>query len=201
MLTEEQRALINEKRLQALANRKRLQEELDRSKTSIETIDDPENKKFRVEIGQCIECSAESLDKSFLEAFGIILCKQCIRASTKYEFLPKGKVMEEYLLPESVLKKMKFIMKENPRNKSWTGMKLYLRKFCEEEAIQHFGSLDNLMNEIEQRRSSQFHRALERSSYSFSNTEKAQEKLSSSSRKKHSQKSKVMAMVNTLLDD
>lgn len=203
MLTEEQRALINEKRLQALANKKRLQEELESTISSAETLSDPENKKPRVENEeQCLECSSKSsIDKSFAGAFSILLCRKCIRALSKYELLPKGKVIDEYLLPESIMKKMKFITKENPRNKNWTGMKLYLRKFCEEEAIQHFGSLENLTVEIERRKSSQFERALERSTFSFSNVEKYHDKASSSNKKKFSQKAKVMAMVNALVDD
>ena len=201
MLTKEQRALINEKRLQALANKKRLQEEIERNSYVMgETLNDPESKKLRVENEQCIECSANSIDKSFVEAFALSLCKQCIKTCSQYELLPKGKVIEEYLLPESVLKKMMFIMKENPRSRNWAGMKLYLRRFCEEEAIRYFGSLENLSNEIERRKSAQFHKALERSTYSFSSAEKTQEKAPSYHGKKFSQKSKVMAMVQALVD-
>lgn len=200
MLTEELRKIISEKKMQALANRKRVQEELHQEVVIPDDSKNSEYKKLRLDDLPCSECSSYGIDKSFADAFDVKVCRDCIKAGSRYDLLPKGKVTEEYLLPESSLKKMKFLMKENPRNKNWSGMKLYLRKYCEEEAVHHFGSLEGLRNEIEKRKCAKFHRALEKSSCSFSLGGSSKERTPSNE-KLSSQRSKVMAMVQALQDD
>lgn len=146
-LTEEQKEIIETNRLKALARRQAISETPEKSET---TISQP-----------CLECFTAAPDRVYVDTFGEYVCNPCKRALREYDLISKSDVCSNFLVTESTVRLMPFILKDNPKNPHWTQMKLYLRKHAMMKAIERWGSEDALEAEKTRRMKEQYERDLE----------------------------------------
>jgi len=73
----------------------------------------------------CRECGASAFCLKFFEAFNIAVCNAC--KVQKYSLMTKTTAKEDYLLTDSKLAGLRFLLRENPKNPNWAPMKLYLQ--------------------------------------------------------------------------
>ena len=85
------------------------------------------------------------------EYYGESVCKSCAQASEHFDQLSKQEVSAQYLLTDSTIRMMKYQEKVNPRNATWSMMKLYLRKHAIKGAIERWGDMASLQAEIDKR--------------------------------------------------
>jgi hypothetical protein len=78
----------------------------------------------------------------------------------EYELVNKTELSSEYLLTESSIKMMKFLLKDNPKNPHWSQMKLYLKKHAIEKSIARWGSFELMLAEKDRRKKESFSREL-----------------------------------------
>ena len=98
-------------------------------------------------------CESTNLDEIVLKQFNEAVCSRCKANSTDYYLIPKKVVQSEYLLTDDSLSLMTFVIRDNPINPHWTGMKMYLRKHARIKALKRFGSEEALNEEIGKRKS------------------------------------------------
>lgn len=125
-LTEEQRKRIQMNREKALAIRKRRNEE--------EGVSE-EEKKRKIELG-FVE----------LEPF----------EEGASEYVTKTDAMKLYCLPEGTLAVCEVVEKENPHNRKWKPMKLYLRSEIRKRARDRYGGMEGLVEERQKRQKSRY---------------------------------------------
>jgi len=82
---------------------------------------------------RCCACSSANTDASFLEAFGVWVCRSCKR-SPGFDLVPKAKAKQMYLLTNAELAELGCITRPNPMNKQWTSMSLYLKSQVRDKA-------------------------------------------------------------------
>jgi hypothetical protein len=106
-------------------------------------------------------CHAAISDQTFIDAFEEFVCKSCRYKHFEYHVISKSDMIEEYLITESTIRLMPFLLKDNPKNPRWTQMKLYLRKHALTKSIERWGSDDALKSEKQRRAKEQFEKGLE----------------------------------------
>lgn len=161
----------------------------------------------------CRECGGtEYIDSFFKQHFNIEVCKVCLAVEENdYSLIPKAVAIDMYLLPESVIRKMKFFAKENPKRKGWTEMKLYVKRLAREEGILLHGSLENIALEKSRRNEAKFNRSLESVASTFSKLRKKRESADMSvgnlgkgdvvTKKAKGHKSNILKLVAALTED
>jgi XPA protein C-terminus len=77
------------------------------------------------------------------------------------EYVTKQEAMKMYCLPAGTLEVCSFIEKPNPRNKSWSSMKLYHRSEIRRRAHLRYGGVDGLMAERQKRQEDRFQKDME----------------------------------------
>jgi DNA repair protein len=100
----------------------------------------------------CDLCGETEVDELYFKSFDENVCRHCKLKNQAYEFINKSDAMSQYCLSEGSMKVMKFITRENPRQSSWTPMKLYIRKHVEAQALKRWGTWNELENEITRRK-------------------------------------------------
>jgi hypothetical protein len=110
-------------------------------------------------------------DLQFWKDFGEKCCFECRKQNEDLSLISGDVVKSEYLIPASSLCLMKFVERDNPRNRGWVGMKLYLRKHAREKAVKKWGSSEGLAVELEKRRSRKYKRDLLIASSTFDQKE------------------------------
>lgn len=115
----------------------------------------------------CKECGNGSISTVHAASFGILVCKPCVRSGSYYEEISKSVLAEKYLLSDSSIKQLKFILKDNPRNKSWNQMRIYLRGDAEKAAIQQHGSLEEIENIVKKRKIMKFEKEMSENTFTF----------------------------------
>ena len=107
----------------------------------------------------CEVCGSGLIDAQFFRRFGVSVCFPC-RTANKDEFqeVTKTEAKAVFLLPEGTLRTMRFRTKANPRHSSWSGMKLYLRKQCREQAHKLYGDDAGIEEERKRRIQRRNHR-------------------------------------------
>lgn len=150
-LTEEQQERIRKNRERALEIRKRKLEE--EAKKKQESIGDSRNdikaaKKPKTE--SKVEKEEEEVVE--LEAF----------EEGASEYVTKQEAMKMYCLPAGTLAVCKVTEKPNPRNSSWSSMKLYERAEIRRRARKRFGGLDGLVAERKKREEKRMRDDMER---------------------------------------
>lgn len=85
------------------------------------------------------------------------------------DYITKKEAMHMYLLPEGTLAVCQFIEKENPRNRGWTGMKLYCRAEIRRRAHERWGGIHGLALERKKREEKRFWNDLEKNKNIFNN--------------------------------
>lgn len=78
------------------------------------------------------------------------------------EWVTKKEAVSKYCLPEGTLAVCKYTEKENPHNKGWKPMKLYLRAEIRRRARERFGGLEELQAERRRREEKRFTNDLEK---------------------------------------
>jgi DNA-repair protein complementing XP-A cells len=100
--------------------------------------------------GVCQDCGSIDIHQEYFRFYKVPICRECTKKPI-YSQLTKTEAKEDYLLTESELKALPFIMKRNPHKSTYSNMLLYLRKQLEDFAIEKYGSLDELDREMEKR--------------------------------------------------
>jgi len=178
-LTEEQRKRIDENRKRALKIRKKKQEKKEENTTS-SVFDEggfvQENKKRKIEdieavgggkigdsgykkeegIKQSASNNSDS-DNESLEHFEI-------NAS---QYISQTDAQRLYCVPKGTLDVCTYVEKDNPHNKGFAKMKLYLRKDVRKRAHKRFGGKEGLILEREKRRKKRSAKDLEESKNIF----------------------------------
>ncbi|GLC37694.1 hypothetical protein PLESTB_000803000 [Pleodorina starrii] len=93
----------------------------------------------------CESCGNLSFSSEWFQAFGVVLCNHCKRDEA---LISKGNAMNLYCLTAKDLQGLGCLSKDNPQQKNWSAMKLYLRRQVEERAIKKHGDLET----VQQRR-------------------------------------------------
>ena len=77
----------------------------------------------------CSMCPNLTVDPEFWETFKVRTCRQCKR-SADMELISKGKAKQMYLLTDKDIANagLGSLVRENPQKKTWSQMKLYLKK-------------------------------------------------------------------------
>ncbi|CAM9753888.1 unnamed protein product [Chrysoparadoxa australica] len=172
VLTPEQLERIERNRqdaLRRLAEKKRLREE----RAGVEKEKEREGKKQK-NVGEEEELACEScgsindnqpvgttfcLDKSYWEAFGVHVCKNCKSSKDEYKLISKKQAKEDYLLPDGDINVLKYIEKENPHHQGFSRMKLYLRSQAHYRSMLRWGTEAKLDDEKQRREAQKFARA------------------------------------------
>ena len=91
-------------------------------------------------------------DAAFRTAFSIQTCGACRRRDPSLDLLNATDAARTYLLPQSTLKEcgLPTLERANPRQPTWTPMRLFLRRHLVEHADRRWGDADGL--EAERRR-------------------------------------------------
>ncbi|KAK9723145.1 XPA protein C-terminus [Popillia japonica] len=102
----------------------------------------------------CESCN-EAISKSWLfDTFDVKVCDNCKDPET-HKLITKTEAINEYLLKECDFDKrdppLKFISKKNPHNVRWGEMKLYLKLQVEKRALEVWGSMEKIEEELERR--------------------------------------------------
>lgn len=112
----------------------------------------------QVQTKRCTYCASKDLDHDLLLSYGEAVCHNCRKKRTDYYGISKKKAKEEFCLTDTAMARLAFKEKLNPRNASFTPMKMYLMKHVKDLAISLYGSMKDLEYEKEKRNE----RALER---------------------------------------
>ena len=169
-LTEEQKARIAQNRELAIAKR-REREAASATPEAKRARSEPAREGARAAAAvapRCGECGAPGPDAPLLEAFGVAVCLHCKPGLPDFELLTKGDALAEYLLPESTLRTLPTLERQNPRNTQWTAMKLYLRRQLRECAHERWGGEEGLATERARRRQAQWDKAKKKTRSVFS---------------------------------
>ena len=97
----------------------------------------------------CATCGALA-DAAFRAAFSISTCNACRRRDPSLDLLNATDAAKTYLLPQATLKCLPTLERENPRQPTWTPMRLFLRRHLVEHANRRWGDEAGL--EAERRR-------------------------------------------------
>jgi DNA-repair protein complementing XP-A cells len=109
----------------------------------------------------CETCDADSmqLDHNYFEYFHVAVCSTCIRAYPEaYSLLTKTEAKQDYLLTDSELEKLRHITKPNPRGRTWSAMRLYMRRQLEAYAFEKWGNEEGLDAALDKRDAERHHR-------------------------------------------
>ena len=174
-LTEEQRKRIEENRRRALEIRNKKEAEKKESTISSSVFDEggfvQENKKRKIKDNEVLGGGKKSTpqtkqstnttnndsDTESLEEFEL-------NAS---QYISQTDAQRLYCVPKGTLDVCTFIEKDNPHNKSFSKMKLYLRKDVRKRAHKRFGGKQGLILEREKRRKKRNAKDLEESKNIF----------------------------------
>ena len=130
---------------------------------SIEFKNPIKSHSFSSSVDLCKECGQGLADIKYIEAFNEFVCGNCKLKKEEYELVNKTELSSEYLLTDSSIKMMKFLMKDNPKNPHWSQMKLYLKKHAIEKSISRWGSFEIMLAEKDRRKKESFSRELSKS--------------------------------------
>ena len=72
------------------------------------------------------------------------------------QYVTKDEAMRKYCLPQGTLAVCSYVEKPNPRNKSWTPMRLYKRSEIRRRSRERFGGLEGLVEERRKRDKKRF---------------------------------------------
>ena len=142
-LTEEQKQKIKENRERALALKKKRAEERAAA----------EKRELEAAAAKSNDDRASRSEGSDVEDTNIELEDFEVGAS---EFVTKDEAMRKYCLPQGTLAVCSYTEKANPRNKSWTPMRLYKRSEIRRRARERFGGLEGLVEERRKRDKKRF---------------------------------------------
>ncbi|KAG2488414.1 hypothetical protein HYH03_013098 [Edaphochlamys debaryana] len=87
----------------------------------------------------CEHCGSLSFSNEWYQAFGVLLCNQCKRDEA---LISKGHALTLYSLTAKDLNDLGCLTKTNPQHKSWTPMRLYLKRQVEDVARRKHGDLE-----------------------------------------------------------
>eukprot|EP01038_Epipyxis_sp_PR26KG_P008678 gene8678-11727_t len=107
----------------------------------------------------CSICGKAPVMAKLFNDFEEKICSNCRydeNISSNYTYINKTDAMSQYLLPHDSFFSLKFVLKDNPKNQGWTGMKLYLRKHVSELSYKRHGGEDGLEIEKAKRRKKKF---------------------------------------------
>jgi DNA-repair protein complementing XP-A cells len=111
---------------------------------------EPEKIESEPVYSQCECCGSIDIHQDYYKHYKISVCRDCTRKPI-YSQLTKTEAKQDYLLSESELKSLPFIIKKNPHKSTFSDMLLYLRKQLELFAIEKYGSLEELDMEMGKR--------------------------------------------------
>ena len=147
------------KRPKTVSNLKDHEQEQDEKGVMRGTKIDGKNTKRNNDEDQKVEKKEKDDDEE-----DIILEEFEINAS---KYVTKNEAKHMYCLPEGTLAICEYIEKENPHNKLWKPMKMYLRSDIRRRARQRFGGMDGLIKEREQRQQRQYNKDLQQTKNIF----------------------------------
>jgi DNA-repair protein complementing XP-A cells len=145
VLTEEQKRKIQENRERALALKKKKAEE----RTVAEEATVAAKSTGHASQGHTTSTiNDEGSDEDYVELEDFE-----VGAS---QYVTKDEAMRKYCLPLGTLAVCCYVEKPNPRNKSWTPMRLYKRSEIRRRARERFGGLEGLVEERRKRDKKRF---------------------------------------------
>ena len=145
VLTEEQKRKIQENRERALALKKKKAEE---RAVAEEATAAAAKSTGHTSQGPTTNNKDDDSDEDNVELEGFE-----VGAS---QYVTKDEAMRKYCLPQGTLAVCSFVEKPNPRNKSWTPMRLYKRSEIRRRARERFGGLEGLVEERRKRDKKRF---------------------------------------------
>ena len=98
----------------------------------------------------CDTCGALA-DAAFRTAFSIQTCNACRRRDPSLDLLNATDAARTYLLPQATLKCLPTLERANPRQPTWTPMRLFLRRHLVEHAHRRWGDEAGLEAERKRR--------------------------------------------------
>lgn len=110
----------------------------------------------------CGKVCGSSSDSKIREHFDEVACSRCDSRTNGFDYITKDTIKREYLLPEYVIKQLKHITRPNRLNPRWADIKLFLRKHCIAAAIDKWGSLDALKEQLRMKEQKKYDQSVER---------------------------------------
>ena len=98
----------------------------------------------------CDTCGALA-DAAFRTAFSIQTCNACRRRDPSLDLLNATDAARTYLLPQATLKCLPTLERANPRQPTWTPMRLFLRRHLVDHANRRWGDEAGLEAERKRR--------------------------------------------------
>ena len=98
----------------------------------------------------CATCGGLA-DAAFRTAFSIQTCNACRRRDPSLDLLNATDAARTYLLPQATLKCLPTLERENPRQPTWTPMRLFLRRHLVDHANRRWGDEAGLEAERKRR--------------------------------------------------
>ena len=143
-LTEEQKQKIKENRERALALKKKKAEE----RAVAEEATTAAKSTGHASQGPTTNNNDEDSDEDNVELEDFELVAS--------QYVTKDAAMRKYCLPQGTLAVCSYVEKPNPRNKSWTPMRLYKRSEIRRRSRERFGGLEGLIEERRKRDKKRF---------------------------------------------
>jgi len=104
-----------------------------------------------------------NIDKTLFDKFGATICSHCrVNYSDRFRFITQTEVLTKHLLSVKHISHLKYVLKENPMNRHYTSMKLFLKSQVDEVVITVWKSEELLMQEITKRQDAKFRLELEK---------------------------------------
>eukprot|EP00823_Brevimastigomonas_motovehiculus_P006373 TRINITY_DN5278_c0_g1_i1.p1 TRINITY_DN5278_c0_g1~~TRINITY_DN5278_c0_g1_i1.p1 ORF type:complete len:263 (-),score=65.96 TRINITY_DN5278_c0_g1_i1:1152-1940(-) len=100
---------------------------------------------------ECIKCHSLSYSHDFFNAFGVCVCRSCLKTSDDFVLISKSEAKTQYLLSDSDFSDLKFLSRPNKQHPSWAPMKLFLRPQVEAKSKAKFGETTD-MGKLKQKR-------------------------------------------------
>lgn len=129
-------------------------------KASIEMVKE-DHRKCTMVLSSGSICNFSPVDAAYMEHYGEYFCKNCIIENDILHQITRQDAKSLYLLSDASINTLRCIIKENPRNKLFSSMKLYLKKHAVEKSIAKWGSESNLVQERKRREDATLQKLLE----------------------------------------
>lgn len=108
-------------------------------------------------------CDSPNIDKTLFDQFGATVCSNCrANCPDRFKLLTQTEILSRYLLTVKNIAHLKYLLKENPVNRHYTSMKLFLKSQIDEVVLSVWKSEELLELEIAKRQEAKFQAELKK---------------------------------------
>lgn len=102
-------------------------------------------------------CDSPNIDSMLFDKFGAEVCSLCrSNYPERYKLVTQTEVLSKHLLNPRHISDLKYVLKENPMNRHYTSMKLFLQSQVDEVVLTVWKSVELLEAEIAKRQEAKY---------------------------------------------